>query len=91
MRPLPSGTRDLFLAQKIEVGVAAWSGVDNSGKVARKVVRVAATYKRKRKRKFEHDLRLADGLTIWPILAVDGDIAATGNGIKERFATGVEE
>ena len=44
-------TRDLFLTQKIEVGVAAGTHVDDGGKVPGKIVGVASgVFQRKNKR-----------------------------------------
>jgi len=34
--------QELFLAQKIEVGVAAGTGIDDGGKITRKIVPVTA-------------------------------------------------
>jgi hypothetical protein len=37
------------------------------------------------------NLRLADSLAILLILAVDGDVVASGNGVKERLPVAFKE
>ena len=47
-------TTDLFLAQKIDVRVTAGAGVDDSGKVPRKIVSPTEVKPRKGKRHFQN-------------------------------------
>ena len=50
--------RDLFLAQEIEVGVAAWACVDNGGKIPGKIVCVTtAVSQGEGKGNLQRDLR----------------------------------
>ena len=78
----------LFLAEKIEVGVAADAGVNHGGEITREIVGVAAGEERKRKGELERDLIGAGKLSVVPGLAIDGDVMFRGNRVGEGFAVG---
>ena len=66
---------DLFLAQKIEVGVTAGTRIDDGGKVTREVVGEALVVLVKRKGELERDLGFADQLAVPPGLTIKGRLA----------------
>ena len=66
----------LFLAQQVQIGVAAGSRINHSGEIPRNVVRVAAAHEGKRKGKLQRNLRLPDNLARLPILTIDRHLPA---------------
>src|SRR4029077_6292525 len=79
-----------LLAHQVEVGVAAYAGVNNVGEVAGRVICGAFGNQRKCKWKSESDLGLADEFSVLPALAVNGDVVLGGNGVGEGPAVGSE-
>src|ERR1700683_2214538 len=78
---------DLFLAQKIEVGVAAGARIDDRRKIPRKRIRTTAPIiQGKGKGNLQRDLGRPDGFAVFPKLTVNGDLTARTNGIQERPA-----
>jgi hypothetical protein len=80
------GESDLFLALKIEVGVAARARIDDGRKVSGKIIGVALVIQRKSKGDLQRDLRRPDGVTVSPELTVYRDLTTGGNGIPEGLA-----
>ena len=77
-----------FLAQKIEVGVAARARIDDCGKVARKIVSIAVEVgKWKREGDFQRDLGRSDNFAVAPSLPVNRDLAPGRNRIQERHSS----
>jgi len=69
-----------FLAEKIEVGVAAGTRMDDGGKVPRKIVGVSGGIsQRERKGKFQCNLGCSDELAVVPGLTINRDIIAGRN------------
>src|ERR1700751_4492297 len=75
--------QDLFLAQKIEVGLTARARIDDGGKVARKIVCVAIVSQGKCKGDLQCDLGRPDDFAVSPRLTVNRDITARSNCIQE--------
>jgi len=72
-----------FLAQKIEVGVAARARIDDCGKVARKIVSIAVEVgKWKREGDFQRDLGRSDNFAVAPSLPVNRDLAREGTAYR---------
>src|ERR1700751_3557089 len=71
--------RDLFLAQKIKVCMAAGARIDDGGKVPRKIVGVAIVSQRKCKGDLQCDLGCPDEVAVSPRLTVNRDITARSN------------
>ena len=79
--------RDLFLAQKIEVGVTAGSRINDGRKVPGKVVGITVEiHQRKGKGDLQRDLGRADGFAVFPRLTVNHGLTARTNRIQERLA-----
>src|SRR5271156_1750429 len=75
-----------FLTQEVEVGVAAGAGVNDRGKIAGKIIGVAAADQRKSERELERDLGLADEFSILPTLAVNRDVLLRRDRIHKGLA-----
>jgi len=73
--------QDLFLAQKIEVGVIAVSRIDDGGKVPREIV-CATVGQRKSKRELQRNLGCPDDSAVLPRLPINSDFPTNGNGIQ---------
>lgn len=78
--------QDLFLAQKIEVGVTAGARIDNRGKVPGKIIGVTSVRERKNKGNFQRHLRRARQFAVFPGLAVNRNFTTGSNRIQKRFA-----
>jgi hypothetical protein len=78
--------RDLFLAQKIEVGVTARARIDDGRKVSGTKVGVAAVIYGKSKGDLQRDLGRPDESTAFPELTVNRDFTTGSNCIQERLA-----
>src|SRR5580658_2992851 len=84
---IPCRDQDLFLAQKIEVGVTAGTRIDDGGKVPGKIVGVTASVSQgKGKGDPQRDLGRPDVFTVSPGLTVNRDFTAGSNCIQERLA-----
>jgi hypothetical protein len=77
---------DSFLAQKIEVGVAAGTRIDDCGKVPGLIVGITLVYRRKAKGDLQSDLRRPNDFTVFPRLTVNRDFTTGSNCIQERLA-----
>lgn len=55
---------DLFLAEEIEVGLAAGPRVDDSGKISGKIIGGTVVIQRESKRELQRDLGRSDGFTV---------------------------
>jgi len=77
----------LFLAQKVEVGVATRMRIDDCGKVTREIVTVAtAVNQRESERNCERSLRRTDEFAVAPKLTINRGFTPGGNRIQEGFA-----
>lgn len=76
---------DSFLAQKIEIGVAARTNINDSGEIPREIIRVAAIIQWKRKRKLQRGPGCPKEFAIIPQLAINGHLATGRGGLQERF------
>ena len=63
--------------------MTAGAGVDDSGKVPRKIVSVTIVSLRKRKWNLQGDLGCTDCFTVFPCLTINRDLTARGNCIEE--------
>ena len=78
---------DLFLTQKIEVGVTAGTQIDNGGKVPGEIVGVTTgVIQRKSKGDLQCDLGCPDEFAVLPRLTVNRGFTARSNCIQERLA-----
>jgi hypothetical protein len=72
--------QDLFLAQKIKVGVTAGPQKDDGGEVPGKIVGVTSgVFQGKNKRDRQRDLGRSDVVTVFPGLTVNRDFTARRN------------
>ena len=78
--------QDLFLAQKIQVGLPAGTRIDDGRKVAGKIVGVTLVIQGGRKRNLQRNLRRPDEFSICPELTVNRGFTARGDCIEERLA-----
>ena len=72
---------DLFLAQKIQVGVTAGPRIDDGREVPREIV-CDTVGQTKRKRELQRDLGCPDDSAVLPRLTVNSDFPTTGSGIQ---------
>jgi hypothetical protein len=72
---------DLFLVQKIQVGVTAGSRVDDGREVPREIV-CGTVDQTKSKRELQRDLGCPDDSAVLPRLTVNSDFPTNGNGIQ---------
>src|SRR5713101_6554236 len=79
--------QNLFLAQKIKVGLAGRTRIDDGGKVLGKIIGdTACIIHGKSKGDLQRDLGRPDDFTVSPGLTVNRDLTARSNCIQERLA-----